>query len=645
MISLKKLKEKSQVIQNETSVELLERSLEEFENDPRKEDVPWIAQKIVEARPIEQILVFRAIEIFSRDKQLQLFERINRSHPDFWVRSMTLLKTFCFKPSIMVKLSYQKIIMGALTTAAVESGITKPELLYEIFRVLLDRMLDFSINYHLLASQFLVKLLNVYPVFSHLSTVSDLKRLFLFDYDCSEIEANERGHLRTIINKQFNCFERLVSLPITNDMFYILLVFAFQIFYHSTLLRLDFLCTSVSTALKRLCEGRVSLADFSDVLKIHDLRRTFTASMKHTSSYRLLVSIFKNSLSDLRQSVTIFEESYFDYFMANYIDWDNPFEYFIVLDQRWVRNLAFEFREEFVNDVVQKVKLDVNHKLRKHGNLLKIFCKFYNRFSKDSENDLPLKLIKNKGYQSAIEPTENRILRWAFQSSVMTLDPSIISLLDIGSRKRFSKDILSFNYNKTISNELDHESGHLAETFGTKIHYFLILTRGLYFSVGDRVTLNGKSNNRFYAGSITKKERFGFLTMFTRHKPDNDQSYLLNTATNKKILGIALGINAYQFEITEIGNNLFAFSKTVDPESSITIFNVKQRSVSKYVIDNLANIEAKVLAIIDKFIVLLNNDENAIEIYLHDLSDAEGYKLRHSKHSYISLWRYGKLFS
>lgn len=213
--------------------------------------------------------------------------------------------------------------------------------------------------------------------------------------------------------------------------------------------------------------------------------------------------------------------------------------------------------------------------------------------------------------------------------------------MDIRCRRMFAKDMIGYNYSRTIANELEQESGDLADAFGSKLHHLVLLTRGQYLSMSDRVTFNQKSNNRFYAASLCKNGRFALTTLFTRHSRETDGSVLINTATNKSILAKLQASNAYQFELARVGSNLYAYSKVVDTDGCISIYDFKMRKAGKFALDNLAFIEAKVLALVDSYIVILNPEENALEIYLHDLADPATFKTKHAKHSYISLWRYG----
>jgi hypothetical protein len=533
-------------------------------------------------------------------------------------------------------------VLGPLITAAVEGAIDSVDLEYSIFRLILDRMLDYSMAYHLYSVQFIAKLMAGYNRFRSLVTLEDWKRMFLFDYDCSEVEPNDRGTLRTIVNKQFTIFERIVSVELIPDQFYTSLVFAFQIFYHATLLRLDFLCTSVATSLKRLCEGRSHINDLDTTLKNLSLRSSFSQALQHTSAYRLLISLFKHSFQEINKSVSIFEPSYYRHFMANYIEWDNPFEYYIILDQNWLQNDCFEFKEEFVADLVQKIKSDVNHRMRKHGKLFRLFCKFYNRYFKDDENDLRLKLIMSKGCLTFTEVNEIKALKWGYLHSVFTLDPVIICCIEEYQRKHMGKYLKRYNFKKTVATELEQENPELAEAFGTKMHYYNLLAKGAYTSIKTKLASEGKANNRYFAISVCKLGKFGLSTLYARHTGTTDSSSLLQTATGKTILSRMQKCNAYQYDLARSGKRLLAYSKVVDPEGSISIYDMTLRKALAYDIEHQGMVDAIVVAILDNYIVITNNDDNALEIYSYDAEDANCYKSKHSKHAYISLWRYGR---
>lgn len=531
-------------------------------------------------------------------------------------------------------------MLGTLITATVEGALNNPALQYSLFRLILDRMLDYSMSYHLYAVQFLAKLLTSYATFRSLVTYEDLRRIFLFDYDCSEIEANERGTLRTIVNKQFSIYERLASGDQTKEMFYQLLVFALQIFYHSTLLRLDFLCTSVATSVKRTCEGRAHINDLDEVLKKLSLKKAFSNCLQHTSVYRLLVSLFKPSLGEVNKSVSIFEPSYYKYFMADYSEWDNPFEYYIVFDQSWMEKSCFEFREEFVTDLVLKIKTDVGHRMRRHGKLFRLFCKFYNRFSKNDESDLPLKLVMSKGSLTFSEVTESKAMKWGYIHSVFSLEPSIICCIEEYQRKHLGRCLKNFDFKKTVATELEQENSQLAEAFGTKLHYYNLLARGAHNSIKTKLSAEGGANNRYFAVSVCKQGKFGLSTLYARHTGTTDQSSLLQTSTGKTILSKMKQCNAYQFDLARCGKRLLAHAKVVDMDGCIAIYDLTARKTVAYALDQ-PSVEAVVLAIVETYIVISNSDENSLEIYQHDPEEPSCYKAKHSRQAYISLWRYG----
>ena len=94
----------------------------------------------------------------------------------------------------------------------------------------------------------------------------------------------------------------------------------------------------------------------------------------------------------MRRRVVLFDNTYLSYFMTNYVEWDNPYEYYILLDQRWLSQKVV-YRPEFVQDLIQKIKFDNEHKMRKQPNLLRLFCKFYDKYAQDKENDLVLKKV------------------------------------------------------------------------------------------------------------------------------------------------------------------------------------------------------------------------------------------------------------
>lgn len=528
--------------------------------------------------------------------------------------------------------------MGSLITAIVEGAVASPDLEYNIFRLITDRLMDYSINYQLLAVQFASKFLTVYQNFAHLVTLDDLNRLFLFDYDCSEIEANERSTLRNIVNKQFNILEKVTSVDLSEKYFYAAVVFAFRLFASSNLLRLDFLCTSIGTNLKRLCDGRIHINSLDQFLKESDSRRVFSKSLECTAAFRLLVTLIKPSLPDIRPTVSIFEASYYKFFIENYLEWDTPFEYYIVLDQSWACNPVAEFREDYVSEVVQKIKADIDHKLRKHGKLLRIFCKFYNRFSKDDEHDLPLKLVVSKAQMVQGDISQAKLLKSAFVYSVLTLQPQIINTIDDFQRKKFAKSVLSYDFKRAITTELEQENSDLADAFGTKLHYLRLLSLGIYSPISVKVTDPAGSNNRFFAVSICKQDRLSLATLYTRHTTLQDTSALLNTRTGKKLLSTN-SMNAYQHSI---GRQFMAWSSRIE-DQTVTIVDVMLRIKNVYNFENADLNDMPVLGLLDHYLVVKNEVENSIEIFLHDQKDPETYKTKHNRYAYISLWRYGKL--
>ena len=120
-------------------------------------------------------------------------------------------------------------------------GIKKPIQMYRIFRLIIDDMVDYSLNYQYYASQFVSRLFSVFEKFQTLVTLEDLKRVFLFDYEYEDVEVNERSILRSLISKQFAIFERLTALPYHKQTFNFLMVYCLQINFYSVVLGLEFL--------------------------------------------------------------------------------------------------------------------------------------------------------------------------------------------------------------------------------------------------------------------------------------------------------------------------------------------------------------------------------------------------------------------
>lgn len=102
MISLNSLKQKRPVSMPPPTPEAFRRVLDQFEDEAGRDDPLWVAQRAAENSDEAVVIVLRAVELYTRDQQLILFERINRSNPDFWQRAFSVLERSLFTSSFMV---------------------------------------------------------------------------------------------------------------------------------------------------------------------------------------------------------------------------------------------------------------------------------------------------------------------------------------------------------------------------------------------------------------------------------------------------------------------------------------------------------------------------------------------------------------
>ena len=102
MISLSKLKQGKPVAMPPPTDDSFRIVLDQFEVDQGRDDPLWVAQRAAENSDESILIVLRAIEMYSRDRQLVLFDRINRGNSGFWQRAYEFLERVVYKSNIMV---------------------------------------------------------------------------------------------------------------------------------------------------------------------------------------------------------------------------------------------------------------------------------------------------------------------------------------------------------------------------------------------------------------------------------------------------------------------------------------------------------------------------------------------------------------
>lgn len=540
-------------------------------------------------------------------------------------------------------------------------------------------MVDYSLNFHYFACQLLSKMFCTSErQLDSLMTYEQMKMVFLFDYELEEVAANERTILRSLINKHFTILERMMLNDTENpDTFNFLLVYSLQTFYYSNLLSLEFLSTSITTTLKRFAEKRPSLSSLQSTLSSLGLKGLFCQSLKHTNVYKLFISLFKHSFEHTQDRIEIFTDDLLEHFMNSYVEWDNPFEYYILLDQRWLRIKNMGFREDFVVDLIQKVRLDSGHKIRRCGNLLRLFCKFYDRFAPVEEGDLKLKKVWSDtlennslcddGSQESQLTQAQTLRKYIFVSSMISLNPDLYQVFKPVERRGLLKKLNDVNYERMIFGELEAESDSLTQAFGNRVTFMNTLLNLRQHSTHARVKhLDGKSNNHYSGFTLVKTHKFGLLSLFRRFSTF-ESTKLWNMKTRKIVMSGTHLPNSNLHELIRIGGDLYIHSREVEQDGSILIYDVKRRISHTFTLDNILLSGSKLVKMFQNYLLIGNEDDNSIEVYLFnpgktsvdrepfDQADlggnfdanqphqAQSFRTKQKKTSSISLWRYGRL--
>ena len=554
-----------------------------------------------------------------------------------------------------------------------------------LVNLILDQMIDYSLNFHYFACQLLSKMYCTSDKqLDSLLTYDQMKMVFQFDYDLEEVGANERTILRSLINKHFTILERMMLNDTDNpDTFNFLVVYSLQTFYYSNLLSLEFLSTSITTTLKRFADGRPSLSSLQHSLHSLGLKNLLCQSLKHTNAYKLFIALFKGSFEHTTERIELFTDELLEHFMNSYVEWDNPFEYYILLDQRWLRVKGAMFREDFVVDLIQKVRLDSGHKIRRCGNLLRLFCKFFDKYAPPEEGDLKLRRLwadevipgldqNSQVVEAAVNQTQTTetLKKYVFASAVLTLNPDLYSLFKPSERDGLLKKLKDINYDRSVSGELEAESDSLTQAFGNRVTFLHTLLNGRQHNPQARVKhIDGKSNNHYSRFTLGKTTKFGLLSLFRRFS-NYESTRLWNMRTGKVILSGSRLPHGDLHEMVRIKNRLYIHSREVEQDGSILIYDVTSRTSHTFVLDNILLSGSKLVKIFQHYLLVGNEDENSIEVYsfnpeeliedrqrdpnqeLDDSMDIQqqiqpnqhpGHKTKQRKISSISVWRYGRL--
>lgn len=579
-------------------------------------------------------------------------------------------------------------MLNALVVAYVNHGFSEDNADHmgkRLVNLILDQMIDYSLNFHYFACQLLSKMFCTSDKqLDSLLTYDQMKVVFQFDYDLEEVGANERTILRSLINKHFTILERMMLNDTDNpDTFNFLIVYSLQTFYYSNLLSLEFLSTSITTTLKRFADRRPSLNSLQHSLQNLGLKNLLCQSLKHTSAYKLFIALFKGSFEHTTERIELFTDELLEHFMNSYVEWDNPFEYYILLDQRWLRVKGAMFREDFVVDLIQKVRLDSGHKIRRCGNLLRLFCKFFDKYAPAEEGDLKLTRLwadellpqfneESQDLEVVQPPVQNTetLKKYVFASAVLSLNPDLYLVFKKSERIILLRKLKDLNYERMISGELEAESDSLTQAFGNRVTYLHTLLMGRHYNPQARVKhMDGKSNNHYSGFTLSKTHKFGLLSLFRRFSTF-ETTKLWNIKTRKPILSGSGLPNSNLNEMVRIKNRLYIHSREVEQDGSILIYDVVNRTRYTFVLDNILLSGSKLVKIFQHYLLVGNDDENSIEVYTFNPEELREEKLRdpnqeldesmemhqqvqpiqhanfrnkQKKVSSISLWRYGRL--
>lgn len=102
MISLRALRQRDLVAPRPVTEDDFRSIMDRFENEERRFDPIWVAQKAGERSEEGVWIIFRAIEVYTRDQQLALFERIRQINQNFWQLGVDLLSKNFYRTQAMV---------------------------------------------------------------------------------------------------------------------------------------------------------------------------------------------------------------------------------------------------------------------------------------------------------------------------------------------------------------------------------------------------------------------------------------------------------------------------------------------------------------------------------------------------------------